>query len=395
MTWLFCYQITRSSDGKRVENSKRVGFVADLPSERSAWMEVAKLGLEKYLYGPMSKEPLFKEIAEDWRLRELRKEGTIGKKAHETAERDEHNLDEYVLPRWGNSLAKNILPIDAEAWFEDLASKPQGTREKPLKWPTIDKINSVMSQVYSHAQRHKLIPAEMSCNPFRSPKFGGVRCKTQSGYEAKVVSPEQMIGILQGLDRPETRLEWTLALVHAATALRPEECFALKWEDIDYDNNQILIRRAWSKGRETEGKTHGSMKPVAMHPALAQYLKDWRIESPYSKGSDWVFASFRERGRVPRAASTCGKHYLRPAAVTAGVIAKDDQTRFGWHNLRHSLATFFGSNEIQLSVIQSMLRHAKPQTTARYIHSVNSKQVEAQGKYLEAIKLGKHGKEAA
>jgi uncharacterized Fe-S center protein len=42
-----------------------------------------------------------------------------------------------------------------------------------------------------------------------------------------------------------------------------------------------------------------------------------------------------------------------------------------------------------------MLRHTKPQTTARYIHSVNSKQVEAQGKYLEAIKVGKDGKEAA
>ena len=45
--------------------------------------------------------------------------------------------------------------------------------------------------------------------------------------------------------------------------------------------------------------------------------------------------------------------------------------------------------------IQMMLRHSKPQTTARYIHSVNSKQVEAQGMYLEAIKLGKGGKEAA
>ena len=42
-----------------------------------------------------------------------------------------------------------------------------------------------------------------------------------------------------------------------------------------------------------------------------------------------------------------------------------------------------------------MLRQTKPQTTARYIHSVNSKQVEAQDKFLEAIKLGKDGKEAA
>jgi len=34
-----------------------------------------------------------------------------------------------------------------------------------------------------------------------------------------------------------------------------------------------------------------------------------------------------------------------------------------------------------------MLRHNKQQTTARYIHAVNGKQIEAQGKYLDAIKI--------
>ena len=31
-----------------------------------------------------------------------------------------------------------------------------------------------------------------------------------------------------------------------------------------------------------------------------------------------------------------------------------------------------------------MLRHTKPQTTARHIHAVNVKQLEAQGMYLDA-----------
>src|SRR5207245_10720914 len=138
------------------------------------------------------------------------------------------------------------------------------------------------------------------------------------------------------------------------------------------------------------------MKPVAMHPALAGYLQEWGNESPYSKDGDWIFPSFREKGRIPRAASCCGKDYLRPAAVAAGVIAKQDRSRFGWHNLRHSLATFFGSNEVHPSVIQTMLRHTKRQTTDRYIHSVNSKQVEAQGMYLKAIKkVGKRANRAA
>jgi len=128
------------------------------------------------------------------------------------------------------------------------------------------------------------------------------------------------------------------------------------------------------------------MKPVPMHPALADYLNEWRSVTPYNRDSDWVFASEKEKGRIPRSASMCGKGYLRPAAVAAGVISEGDNSRFGWHNLRHSLATFFGSNDVHPSVIQTVLRHTRQQTTSRYIHSVNDKQLEAQGLYLDAIK---------
>lgn len=68
--------------------------------------------------------------------------------------RDEHNLDYYVLPvavvrsrrrlsrwNWSNGLALHLNP------------------EHPLDWPTIEKIKSIISQVYKHAQRHGLIPA--------------------------------------------------------------------------------------------------------------------------------------------------------------------------------------------------------------------------------------------
>jgi integrase len=202
-----------------------------------------------------------------------------------------------------------------------------------------------------------------------------------------VVEPEQMIEILGELDTPETLLEWTLALVHAATALRPEEAFGLKWMDMDWAKNQIHVRRAWSKGKLTEGKTENSLAPVAMHPALAQYLMAWRKESLYPKDSDWVFPSYRLKGRVPRAASTCGKKYLRAAAVTAGVIPAGESVRFGWHNLRHSLATFFGSKEVPVQVIQKTLRQKTLKMTMRYTHAVNRQQVAAQGQFLGAIKL--------
>lgn len=196
-----------------------------------------------------------------------------------------------------------------------------------------------------------------------------------------------MIIILNELNTPETTLEWTLALLHAATALRPEECFGLKWQDFDWQKGQIDIRRGWSKGKETAGKNRKSMTQVVMHRALAEALLVWRRETPYAGDNDWVFASARSKGETPRSAGVAGQDYLRPAAVKAGVIPKGYKGRFGWHNLRHSLATFFAANEVNLPVIQSILRHAKPSTTAVYLHRVNSAQMVAQAKFLEAIKV--------
>lgn len=161
----------------------------------------------------------------------------------------------------------------------------------------------------------------------------------------------------------------------------------MKWLDIDWQKGQINIRRGWSKGKETAGKNEGSMTQVAMHPALSQALKAWRREPLYHRDSDWVFASNKTKGKIPRSAGVVGQDYLRPAAVKAGAIPAGYRGRFGWHNLRHSLATFFAANEISLPVIQSIMRHAKPTTTAIYLHRVNAAQMAAQGKYLKAINI--------
>ena len=62
---------------------------------------------------------------------------------------------------------------------------------------------------------------------------------------------------------------------------------------------------------------------------------------------------------------------------------------FGWHNLRHSLATFLAESGVNLPVIQAALRHAKPATTAKCIHRNNAVQIKVQSKFLEAIKVAK------
>jgi integrase len=107
--------------------------------------------------------------------------------------------------------------------------------------------------------------------------------------------------------------------------------------------------------------------------------------SPYPNEDDWVFPSIKLKGAKPRSASIAAQDYLRPAAVFAGVIEEGSSKRFGWDNLRHSLAEFL-AGEVDPALTMKTLRHKKIATTMeRYTHRITSKQQAAQGLYLKAI----------
>jgi hypothetical protein len=69
---------------------------------------------------------------------------------------------------------------------------------------------------------------------------------------------------------------------------------------------------------------------------------------------------------------------LRPAAIAAGVKLKKGQ-RFGFHNLRHGLATWLVNQGTGVKTVQGPPRHANVATTlGLYAHRVNSSMIAAQ-----------------
>lgn len=65
ITWLWCYQKLRPSDGKLVENSVPLGLVSEIGDDLSAaWMNVGSLKLvEKYISSPGNAQPTFGGLA--------------------------------------------------------------------------------------------------------------------------------------------------------------------------------------------------------------------------------------------------------------------------------------------------------------------------------------------
>ena len=289
-------------------------------------------------------------------------------------------LRNRLLPQWGNRVALGLEPLEVEEWLKALK------RKEGLANPTLDKMRRVMSLVYRHSQRYGLIPRNQESNPMRF-----VRCKTTSEYEAMILTPEQAYAVLLNLREPER----TLTLLAAGTGLRISECLGLQWQDVSFAE-AVIQGRTWTCGKVGWPKSKASKGPVPLHPLLAKFMFRWKRKTPYSQPGDWVFPALKLEGRQPRVANMLVEDYLRPAAVRAGILSShrddegrlvdDDPRRFGFHNLRHSLASFLVRTRTDPKTVQTLLRHSDVKLTLQcYTHSVSEDRMAAAGAMLTAI----------
>ena len=148
------------------------------------------------------------------------------------------------------------------------------------------------------------------------------------------------------------------------------------------------MRRSWAGGKIGEPKTEASRGTVPCRETLIRHLQRWREESLYAQDSDWCFPSFKLKGKQPRVANMLVEDYLRPAAIAAGVLKPDEgeKARFGFHVLRHSLASFLVNQNVNPTVVQKTLRHSNVATTlGLYSHASNPERLSAQSAFFEAF----------
>ena len=380
-TWMLFFRTTRKSDGKRVETKIPVGLVRDFPEKSNAWEEVKRLHVSTNQVNSRRGITLG-DLAQHYAEHELVDHTeSIHAKAYTTVRSYERIIRNRLLPRWGKRIALGIDPLEVEQWLKDLK------RERQFANPTLDKTRRVMSMIYKHGQRYGLIPRTQESNPMRF-----VRCKTTSTYEAMILTPEQAYAILLNLQEPER----TLTLLASGTGLRISECLGLQWQDVSFADSMIHVRRTWTCGQIGLPKSKASKAPVPLHPLLAEFMLLWKQKTPYSQSCDWVFPSSRLEGKQPRVANMLVEDHLRPAAVKAGILSShknlqgqlvdDDPRRFGFHNLRHSLASFLIRTRTDPKTVQTLLRHSDVKLTLQfYTHAVSRDRMAAAGKMLTAI----------
>ncbi len=166
--------------------------------------------------------------------------------------------------------------MDVEAWLKTL----------PLARGSKAKIRNIMSALFSHAIRWEWTEK----NPITSVRQSAKRSRTPD-----VLTPEEITALLSKLPEPLR----TAAELDAFTGLRRGELIGLQWQDVDFENLVIHIRRSVVMMVEGIPKTEASAKDVPLDSALAESLKRFRDNSTYNQPTDWVFASPRMKGKQP------------------------------------------------------------------------------------------------
>jgi integrase len=385
---LFCYYAQDPATGARKERFHKLGLISDFPDEASRWKEVGRRGLSSFIDNPLSDLTFGDLVTRYINSGAIAQKTLSQRRASATISVLRHNLQDYCVPRWGETPVVEIEAKAVEEWLLYL-------RQKPLEWPTVNKIKQAMQGVFKYGRKEKLLASDF--DPFRD-----IDCEASSDYEAITCTPEQTLEILKQLEQPE----FILVLVIAATGLSISEALGLQWADVEYERNRIVVRRSWVE-EIGNCKNLNRKAPVAMHPALATHLRDWQREVSYGRPGDWVFSSAKLKGVKPRCGSIASQTYLYPAAVKAGVFDSVEERngagvlrvryidlsgnpikRWGWHNLRHSLASWLVSNGVDVKTVSSMLRHSNVRTTlAIYSHAVDANKLAAQGLYLDSLRL--------
>ena len=356
-----------------------VGSIEDYPSESSAQAEVDKLRLN---FNPFTSTETSKDISVEQLVNHYREyelpdiffkdepekiSDDESRKAWSTQDTYDGYLRKWILPRWRSYRLSEVKAVAVEAWLKTLSFE----NGDPLSRGSKAKIRNIMSALYSHAIRWEWATR----NPITS-----VRQSAKREAVPDVLTVDELVRLLSAIPEPFR----TAVFLDGASGLRVGELLGLKWEDVDFENQVIYIRRSIVKQRVGPPKTEASQKPIPLNKELARALRLWKMKTIYNRPDDWVYASLPMNGTQPYWPNSIYRVYIKRAAKAVGL-----KKRIGWHTFRHSFGTILNANGENPKVIQELLRHATLKVTMdTYVQAVSDEKRKAQTKVVEMLLPG-------
>jgi len=196
--------------------------------------------------------------------------------------------------------------------------------------------------------------------------------------EVDFLKPEEIRGLIDNTDDQKYK---TLFLMAIMTGMRQGELLGLKWDDIDWFNCQVRVKRTYNHGRFFEPKSETSKRAIDLSPMVITELKKWQLACLPNE-LNYIFPN--KQGNPTDGQNMVNRHF-HPAIKRA----KLRKVRF--HDIRPTYATLLIDQGEHPKYIQTQMGHSSINVTMdTYGHLMNPVNREASNR-LEIAVFGESG----
>lgn len=357
----------------------------------------------KYFYGKTEKE--IKEKVKKYEkentvstskllLSDFMKDWLYNTKQHQVKRRTFDSYEQYYNMLIINYKDYIISDVQLCSLTTEILTKYFNSLADKYSLSTIKKANVLLNQCLNYAVDKELIET----NPMDKVKLPNEDRVKKQKKQIPFLSPDDMDKLYEESFRIQEegfRINGAVGeLVYGNnakiivlimyTGLRISEALGLKWEDVDFENKCIKVKRNLSRiknrDKDTDGENYkyvettvkkkASERTIPLSNRAYEVLEYLKTNNKSTNDIDYVCVS--KNGKI------AGQRNITRTLNSMLVRGKCSVKKCGLHSLRHSFGSFLVSKGVDIATVSTLMGHEDITTTYNvYTHVLKQQQIDA------------------
>ena len=245
--------------------------------------------------------------------------------------------NKHIVPYFFDTRMDKIKPSHISTWQNTLLEKAK------LSPKSVKSVRTILNVIFEDAVNDDIVLS----NPVR-------KASRLPHHRPKEIKPFSIEEIQKILHTCKTQFRNFFA-IGFFTGMRTGEIIGLQWDDIDFKDGIINIKRSIGKGMISTPKTQSSYREIEILPPLLPYLKDQFKVSGKKKSFVFLTSGDKNYFDSNKIRDYSWKRTLEEADIPYRTI----------YHMRHSFASMMISNGEDVLWVSHMLGHSTPDMTLK------------------------------